>query len=198
VITQSSAYFAFLADQTSVSLTFTGNDAVGLYANGNLVDLIGQIGNYPGLEWGTGNTSTADNTLRRKPEVHMGRTDGGEFDPMVEWLGFGTDDSSGLGYHFVEPISDFNESGVVDAADYVVWRKNQGTTNLLPNDLVGGTIGTAQYNQWRAHFGQTAGSGASAIANASVPEPATWVLAMLGSAAGIWIRRRANTRFPST
>ena len=35
---------------------------------------------------------------------------------------------------------DYNQNGTVDAADYVVWRKNQGTTNTMPNDLVGGTI----------------------------------------------------------
>ena len=51
---------------------------------------------------------------------------------------------------------DYNNNGVVDAADYVVWRNNQGTSNALPNDPIGGMIGAAQYNQWRAHFGQTA------------------------------------------
>jgi hypothetical protein len=69
---------------------------------------------------------------------------------------------------------DFNNNGVVDAADYVMWRNNAGSTTALPNDSIGGTIGPAQYNEWRAHFGQTSGSGASAITNGSadVPEPA--------------------------
>ena len=39
------------------------------------VDSIGQIGVDPGTEWGTGLTSTADNTLRRKPAVEAGDTD---------------------------------------------------------------------------------------------------------------------------
>ena len=43
---------------------------------------------------------------------------------------------------------DFNGDGSVNAADYVVWRKGLGTA-YTPND----------YNVWRAHFGQTAGSG---------------------------------------
>jgi hypothetical protein len=84
---------------------------------------------------------------------------------------------------------DYNNNGVVDAADYVVWRKNDGSTNTLPNDLIGGTIGTAQYNQWRTHFGQTTGSGSGARANAAVPEPATLVL-LLVATAGALIRRR--------
>ena len=43
---------------------------------------------------------------------------------------------------------DFNEDGVVDAADYVVWRKGLGTTYTQKD-----------YDTWRAHFGQTAGIG---------------------------------------
>jgi hypothetical protein len=84
---------------------------------------------------------------------------------------------------------DYNANGTVDAADYVVWRKNQGTTNTLPNDPIGGTIGAAQYDQWRAHFGQPAGSGSDVGANASVPEPATLTLLMF-AAAGSCLRRR--------
>jgi T5SS/PEP-CTERM-associated repeat protein len=77
---------------------------------------------------------------------------------------------------------DYNQNGFVDAADYVVWRKNEGTTDPLPNDPIGGTIGQGQYDQWRAHFGQTAGRGAGAEANTTVPEPATLALLMLMTA----------------
>jgi hypothetical protein len=68
---------------------------------------------------------------------------------------------------------DFNGNGVVDAADYVMWRNNVGSTTALPNDSIGGTIGPAQYSEWRAHFGQTSGSGSGAIetGSSSVPEP---------------------------
>jgi hypothetical protein len=72
---------------------------------------------------------------------------------------------------------DYNNNGVVDAADYLVWRENFGTTNSLPNDPLGGTIGTDQYDTWRTHFGEslaltsaTAGGGSST--GAAVPEPA--------------------------
>jgi T5SS/PEP-CTERM-associated repeat protein len=83
---------------------------------------------------------------------------------------------------------DFNANGVVDAADYVAWRNNVGSTAALPNDSIGGTIGTPQYNEWRAHFGQTAGSGAGISANAAVPEPTTLILLMF-AAAGCCFRR---------
>jgi hypothetical protein len=68
---------------------------------------------------------------------------------------------------------DYNDDGKVDAADYVVWRKNEGTMNVLPNDPHGGTIGALQFNTWRANFGNMAGSGTGLdSSNASVPEPA--------------------------
>jgi T5SS/PEP-CTERM-associated repeat protein len=63
---------------------------------------------------------------------------------------------------------DFNFDGIVDAADYVVWRKGL-ETNYTPE----------HYNIWRAYFGQTAG-GAGASANAAVPETATTVMLIVG------------------
>jgi hypothetical protein len=78
---------------------------------------------------------------------------------------------------------DYNDDGTVDAVDYVVWRKNEGTTNILPNDEIGGMIGPAHYTQWRAHFGQTAGSGPGAGTYATVPEPATLIILLAGTLA---------------
>jgi hypothetical protein len=75
---------------------------------------------------------------------------------------------------------DYNLNGIVDAADYVVWRKGLGTTYTQ-----------SDYNTWRSHFGQTAGSGASASAAATVPEPATFVLLMFAVASCRLLRSRA-------
>jgi predicted extracellular nuclease len=62
--------------------------------------VIGQLGVDPGAEWGTGLTSTADNTLRRKPTIQAGDpTTGNAFDPAAEWDGFATDTFDGLGSH---------------------------------------------------------------------------------------------------
>jgi T5SS/PEP-CTERM-associated repeat protein len=85
---------------------------------------------------------------------------------------------------------DYNRDGTVDAADYVVWRNNEGTTNLLPNDLLGGIIDSRQYNQWRANFGATT-AGAAAVASADslsavVPEPACNLLLLVGLIGLIW------------
>ena len=93
---------------------------------------------------------------------------------------------------------DYNQNGVVDAADYVVWRDNEGTTNMLPNDSIGGEIGAAHYNQWRAYFGQSAASGA-ALGRPSrevVPEPRCLFLVCLG--VGGLLAIRALLLAPST
>ncbi|MEX0643378.1 MAG: hypothetical protein WD468_11785 [Pirellulales bacterium] len=75
---------------------------------------------------------------------------------------------------------DFNDDGVVDAADYVVWRKNDGTSNaLLNDDGLGTPITSAHYDLWRANFGVGNGSGSSLVMDAPIPEPSGPVLAIL-------------------
>ena len=94
------------ADQTnSFSGWFNGNDAIVLRkggANGTIVDSIGQIGFDPGTEWGTGQISTADNTLRRKSSISSGDNDSSNvFDPSNQWDGFDTNTFDGLGSHTI-------------------------------------------------------------------------------------------------
>jgi cysteine-rich repeat protein len=90
-----------LCDQTSGSLNYNGNDAVELRCGNKTLDVIGQIGNNPGTEWGSALTSTADNTLRRKCSVTIGDQNGADaFDLAAitaQWAGFATDDFTGLG-----------------------------------------------------------------------------------------------------
>ena len=74
---------------------------------------------------------------------------------------------------------DFNDDGMVDAADFVVWRKNEGGTTPMPNDDDLGTpIGAEHYNLWLAHFGETETPGIGA--GGAIPEPDSLVLAAVG------------------
>jgi hypothetical protein len=77
---------------------------------------------------------------------------------------------------------DYNHNGIVDVADYVIWRKGFGTIYTQN-----------EYTVWRSHFGQTAGSGPALPSaeplSASVPEPATLVL-LIFAAPGPYLRRR--------
>jgi hypothetical protein len=73
---------------------------------------------------------------------------------------------------------DYNNNGVVDAADYVVWRNGGPLQNEVATI---GSVTPEDYTEWRARFGNVTGSG-SALGAGSVPEPATATLlcAVLG------------------
>ncbi len=89
------------ADQLAPNVAnWNGDDAVALRKAGALVDVIGQIGVDPGAEWGTGATSTADNTIRRQSQIDAGDADGADpFDPAAEWDGFPANTFDGIGDH---------------------------------------------------------------------------------------------------
>jgi autotransporter-associated beta strand protein len=96
---------------------------------------------------------------------------------------------SGTGILTVGPpilAGDYDNNGVVDASDYVLWRKNVGQpSQTLPNDTTGVIIGDAQYNLWRSNFGNTVpvpGSGSS-VSSVAVPEPSAIGLIVCGFAA---------------
>jgi hypothetical protein len=68
---------------------------------------------------------------------------------------------------------DYNNSGAVDAADYVLWR-NGGPLQNEVADV--GTVSPQDYTEWRARFGNaSAGAGLGA---GEVPEPAAWSLTL--------------------
>jgi hypothetical protein len=76
---------------------------------------------------------------------------------------------------------DFNDNGVVDAADYVLWR-NGGP---LMNDPTPG-VQPGDYDTWKANFGKTGGAGSAAAT--AVPEPSTLLLvclALVGHMVGV-------------
>jgi len=85
-------------------------------------------------------------------------------------------------------LGDYNYSGVVDAADFTVWRNALGRTGAgLAADGNGDKVITQlDYDVWRMHFGATAGSGSAGSSPTVVPEPATVLLALVGMFAG-WI-----------
>jgi hypothetical protein len=76
------------------------------------------------------------------------------------------------------PSGDYNNNGVVDAADYVVWRDRNNQSVTLPNDTTPGSVTGSDYTVWRANFGRAQGSG-SAAGLAAVPEPATAVVVLV-------------------
>jgi hypothetical protein len=94
---------------------------------------------------------------------------------------------------------DYNDDGLVSAADYVVWRNASGQSIELPNDTTPGSVEHEDYIVWRENFGA---GGFDSAGGTSVPEPAT-VLSLLSvavaTALGIRSRQRSQRerqRFP--
>jgi predicted extracellular nuclease len=102
VLAQASATAQVLAqaDQTNGSGWYNGNDAVVLRKGTTFLDVIGQVGADPVTQWGTGDASTADNTLVRDENVCGGDPDGSNtFDPSAEWVGYPNNTFTYLGSH---------------------------------------------------------------------------------------------------
>ena len=75
---------------------------------------------------------------------------------------------------------DYNGNGVVDAADYTVWRDAMTAgSGFLQNDNTPGVVDESDFQYWRAHFGDSElfGSGAG---TGAVPEPSSLVLLLFG------------------
>ena len=66
---------------------------------------------------------------------------------------------------------DYNNNGVVDAADYVLWRNGGPLQNESDSP---GSVTQGDYTYWRSRFGAT--TGAAAGVAAAIPEPATSLL----------------------
>jgi hypothetical protein len=140
-------------------------------------------------------------------------------DSLPVFLIFGTPGSSisaedDAAYPWVEQQlnlpGDFNQDGVVDAADYVLWRDTKGQTGAgLPADGNGDqTVNQADYDLWRANFGlrsqiivNSSGGASGSLASGVVPEPSNLALLALGGAivfCAMTGRSSANRRTPFT
>jgi hypothetical protein len=87
-------------------------------------------------------------------------------------------------------LGDYNGNGIVDAADFTNWRDHLGQTFTLagenPDAMTPGVVDQEDYNYWKSRFGATTnpGSGSLASSSGAVPEPGTWLLALLGACLG--------------
>ncbi|WP_146590455.1 sialidase family protein [Posidoniimonas polymericola] len=135
---------------------------------------------------------------RRMYQAYLGRAsvaDGGSIAAFIDdysTSGSGRVWYDGLGYALVtEPLlGDFNNDGVVDAADYSVWRDNLGASITLPNEdpsVTPGTVSEQDYETWRKNYGAVAAAPSTGGAR-EVPEPAAaWLLP--GLAGRWWLSR---------
>jgi hypothetical protein len=101
--------------------------------------------------------------------------------------------------YVVEPSlkGDYNHNGVVDAADYTVWRDTLGRAVPRYSGADGngsGVIDAGDNALWKEHFGagKTVGA-ASSVFSSNVPEPSSAVIFSLGVVSTSFaLRRRAS------
>ena len=109
------------------TMYFNGNDAITLEtASGDILDIIGKIGEDPGDAWADENNAywTKDQTLIRKSEVTGGfvydNSQPYSFDPTLEWDSLPQNTFTELGKH----VCSCNETSIIE---------NEVLVNLFPN-----------------------------------------------------------------
>lgn len=166
------------ADMLSGSISHNGDDAWVLKKGTVVIDSIGQVGFDPGSEWGSGDASTKDNTIRRKVTIDTGDTDPtNAYDPAPEWDGFATNTFDGLGSHtangcaaptaapllitevVVKPTAgEFVEiynpnAAAVDLSDiYLTDATYAGGSTYYYNIVTGANFGGGGFNDFHARF----------------------------------------------
>jgi hypothetical protein len=167
----------------------TYNSVTGAYTNITAPALPAGVGAYTALDF-NGSVLFGLNTGPSPPSpppTHLVTID--PTTGIVTDLGASLDSLDAIAFQPPAALpGDYNNNGTVDAGDYVVFRKNINTSNVMPNDPIGGIIGTTQFNLWRTNFGKPSGAG---VSGSNIPEPTALVLLLVGMPA-MCSRRRTN------
>ena len=166
--------------------------------NGNPTDGIGWEKLGPGLSTKVGEFNLTGSTVFGAGGINTPQdlgslfTPGGAQDLQLQFtLANGTLINGAVSYvPGVAVDGDYNGNGVVDAADYVVWRKllNQSGAGLPADGDGNNVVDGDDYTYWRERFGNTAPGGGSVASAAAVPEPASLIF-VLAVASTLLIRR---------
>jgi hypothetical protein len=85
---------------------------------------------------------------------------------------------------------DYNDDGIVDGADYVIWRRHRGSEVEVEVDADhSGRVDDGDLVVWRMHYGGIQ-AGIGLASGSAVPEPASAALLLVG--AGVALRRRSR------
>lgn len=96
--------------------------------------------------------------------------------------------------------ADYNHNGIVDGADYAIWRNFNGVS--VPNGTFAdgngdGIVNQADYTLWRSRFGMASGSGSGGgLSTSAVPEPSILVLVAIGATLALSLFSRPNRLCP--
>ncbi len=105
---EASTFIQVETDIFSVVSWYSGNDAIVLYNDGVAIDILGVIGEDPGLSWTVNGVPDAmeQNTLVRNPLITAGETDWSL--GQNQWTVYGVNNFDFLGFHTMVPCN-FNE-----------------------------------------------------------------------------------------
>ncbi|MCG8510234.1 MAG: dockerin type I domain-containing protein, partial [Rhodospirillales bacterium] len=90
-------------------------------------------------------------------------------------------------------MGDYNDDGLIDAADYAAWRSHFGTTVTPGSGADGngdGIVDAADYTVWRDNVGMSAAE--LAEAGLTVPEPGSVAVLLLGGLRLLTLRQRVG------
>jgi hypothetical protein len=124
-------------------------------------------------QWQTNLTVTADSEGKINFNGFYGK-----YQVVVNGKTFNLDLTKGTSqYSLVVAPGDYNADGIVDAADFVFWRRAVDSGDLRADGNGNGLIDSGDYDVWRSNFGATYGTGLTSTTQ--VPEPTAAILLLI-------------------